>query len=154
MKKRYIVLLVAVIVAAPLGYLLRSDLPRPGAVEVGSVASPALAALIEGVPSGGRAALSTDTDFVAVATFTDGTGTLCREVELLGPNASVLVACQNDRGWDVRIAVAIPAVDGDYLPAQGLAAVEAYLAVIDAGAPFHPEEERAALPNLTSAVNR
>ncbi|MGD9738827.1 MAG: anti-sigma factor [Bauldia sp.] len=144
---------VAVIVAAPLGYLLHQGAPSPAA-EVGGTASPALAALIESVPSGGRAALSADTDLVAVATFTDGDGALCREVELLGPKASVVVACRDDAGWAVRIAVAVPAVSGDYLPAEGLEAVEAYLAVIEAGPPLSLDEERAALPTLAPGDGR
>ncbi|MCW5717214.1 MAG: anti-sigma factor [Bauldia sp.] len=142
---------IAVVIAAPAGYLLGSS-GTPGSIAVAGMAAPAaLVAALESVPSGGEAALTGDTTMVAIATFADGAGVLCREVELLGPAAaSVVVACRDGDGWGVRLAVAIPSADGFYLPAGGLDAAGTYLSAINAGPPLSPEAERAALPGISA----
>ncbi|MCW5695705.1 MAG: hypothetical protein KIS96_03100 [Bauldia sp.] len=136
------------IVAGPAGYLLsRGD--APAMMVAGSIAEPGLRSLIETVRSGGVAALTTDTDFVAVASFRDGAGALCREIELLGPQSSLLVACSDDDAWTIRMAVVIATTEsGDYVPAGELEVVGTYLDSIGAGPPLSDDAERAALPGI------
>lgn len=141
---------IAVVIAAPASYLLGSS-GSPGSPVVAGLAAPAaLDAALDTVPSGGDAAITGDTTMVAIATFADGAGVLCREVELLGPAELLVVACRDGDGWGVRLAVAIPSADGLYLPAGGLDAAGAYLAAINAGPPLSPDAERAALPGTAT----
>jgi hypothetical protein len=142
---------IAVAFAAPAGYLLGTagTSSTPGSIAVAGLNAPAaLAAALDTVAAGAEAAVTADTTMVAIATFADGTGTICREVELLGPSASVVVACRDGETWGVRLTVAIPSTDGFYLPAGGLDAAGAYLTAINAGPPLSPEAERAALPGI------
>lgn len=141
----------AVVIAAPVGYLVGTSGSSggPGPLAVAGTAAPAaLAAALDTVASGREATVTAGTEMIAIATFEDGTGTLCREVELHGPTASVVVACRDGDAWAVRLAVAIPSSDGFYLPAGGLDAAGAYLTAIAAGPPLSPEAERAALPGI------
>jgi len=141
---------IAVVFAAPAGYLLGTGTSgTPDSIAVAGLdAPPALATALDTVASGAEAAVTDDTTMVAIATFADGAGTICREVELLGPSASVVVACRDEGTWAVRLAVAIPSSDGYYLPAGGLDAAGAYLTAINAGPPLSPAAERAALPEI------
>lgn len=96
------------------------------------LSGPQLAAALDTVPAGTRAALGEGIAMVPVSTFTDGDGQLCREFETSGSSAYVAIACRLNGDWQTRFAVAAQG-DAAYRPASGLAALDAYLEAIGAG---------------------
>ncbi|WP_292626990.1 hypothetical protein [Mesorhizobium sp.] len=101
--------------------------------------------------SGEETVLAGSTDRIrAVATFRDGTGSLCREFEIDSANRSTVisVACHSDIGWAVNFAVVAPTRDGAYAPASSTEALDSYLAATRAHEPLSREDEAAALRSL------
>ncbi|WP_298914429.1 hypothetical protein [uncultured Roseobacter sp.] len=107
--------------------------------------------LLDTVPSGELEQLADSTQITPIATFYDGSQTLCREFELRstdGPTV-VSVACEQNGTWNLRLAVATAKMDENgYVPASSLQALDAYLDGLNAGPPLDPAAEAAALQNL------
>jgi anti-sigma factor RsiW len=123
---------------------------QPHGLEVAGQDSPLSEALGQ-VASGEETVLAGSTDRIrAVATFRDGTGSLCREFEIDSANRSTVisVACHSDNGWAVNFAVVAPARDGGYAPASSTEALDSYLAATGAHEPLSREDEAAALRSL------
>lgn len=123
---------------------------QPHGLEVAGQDSPLSEALGQ-VASGEETALAGSTDRIrAVATFRDGTGSLCREFEIDSANRSTVisVACYSDNAWAVNFAVVAPARDGGYAPASSTEALDSYLAATGAHEPLSREDEAAALRSL------
>jgi hypothetical protein len=135
----------ATLIAGPIGYLVGTAGPEPVRIAVSDPLPGPVADALDGLPSGDEVDLASIGRLRAIATFEDAGGTLCREFELDRTSATTAVACRADAGWRVTFAVEAPLADG-YAPASALAALDAYLAAIAAGAPMEPAEERAALP--------
>ncbi len=135
----------ATIVAGPLGYLLaaQNEAPTGGtAIGIDSV----LAQTMATAPSGQTTMLPDGREFVAVVSFRDQAGNLCREFETIDAQLTTGVACRADDAWTLRMAVTSERPgSADYFAASGLPAIDAYLGEIGAGAPLSPEEEAAAL---------
>jgi anti-sigma factor RsiW len=124
---------------------------QPHGLEVAGQDSPALSEALGQVASGEEAALAGSTDRIrVVATFRDGTGSLCREFEIDSANRSTVisVACHSDHGWAVNFAVVAPARDGGYAPASSTEALDSYLAATGALEPLSREDEATALRSL------
>lgn len=96
------------------------------------LSGPQLAAALDTVPAGTRAALGDDIAVVPVSTFTDGDGQLCREFETNGSSAYIAIACRLEGTWHTQFAVSAQGYAA-YRPASGLAALDAYLEAIGAG---------------------
>ncbi|RWP62734.1 MAG: anti-sigma factor [Mesorhizobium sp.] len=123
---------------------------QPHGLEVAGQESPLSEALGQ-VASGEETVLAGSTDRIrGVATFRDGTGSLCREFEIDSANRSTVisVACHSDNGWTVNFAVVAPARDGGYAPASSTEALDSYLAATGAHEPLSREDEAAALRSL------
>lgn len=123
-------------VAVALPLLQRSAEPSWGGIEQSQ-----LQAALDTLSSGANHALGDGRVLHAVASFTDSTGTLCREFEVPG---YVMVACRAGADWQVTMAVADGTAEG-YQTASGLAALDAYLGEIGASAPIMDAAERAIL---------
>lgn len=133
------------------GYLLpRADNEPANASLLASLEAPAISAALSTLPSGERSALEQG-EIEVVATFLNADDELCREFEYARADqtAAISVACLDDTRWQTRFAVVSGATDATgYVPASSLAALDAYLASVGAGAPMDSEEEMAALGPL------
>lgn len=135
---------VAALIALPTGFLLRGDNPAPTGFDLAS--QPALARALDTLLSGETGSLPNGSEVTAIASFTDGEGTLCREFEASGGQHYLAIACRVDGHWQTRLAMAAEAqTDGAYRPASGTELVDAFLDTIGASAPLLDAEERAAL---------
>ncbi len=140
--------LAAAIIAGAGGYLAgRTGEYVGGSLAMASIGDPALARLLDTVPSG-QSAKAGDAMVKLVSSFRDEAGTLCREFELASASTIISVACREQGRWDVRLAVAAPATGTDYVPAGAAEAVDTYLTSIHAGAPLSEADEAAALAGL------
>ncbi len=85
--------------------------------------------------------------FVAIASFQNAEGEICREFEFDAADLSTIVsvACHDGRAWTPRFAVLTSADSGGYAPASSLETLDAYLAAIGAGEPLTPDQEAQAL---------
>lgn len=103
---------------------------------------PALASL----PSGETGDLPGGESITLIASYDAPGGELCREYETrAGASLTVRIACRHDGDWQLRFAERITASEG-YVPASGeIAALDAFLADQDFGAPLSPDEERNSL---------
>jgi hypothetical protein len=112
---------------------------------------PAIHEALDRLPSGSREDLPSGSAVAAISSFEREAGQLCREFEYdgAGGNTVVAVACSAEAGWDMRFAIAAAsAEDTGYAPASSLEALDAYLGIIEAGAPLSAEAEAAALQAL------
>lgn len=149
---------VAAFAFGALGYLLgaqqRGD---DGTVLVAGVqvtATPAeraaLNAALNKLPSGQQRALGAagpGASVELVASFRDRSGHLCREFTLQrGTTENLLgLACRSESEWRVAFAAATPLGGNGFAPAGSAAALDAYLASIEAGTTLNAEDEAAAL---------
>ena len=120
-------------------------------LEIATVQDADIADALNTLPSGGEAILDGDARVALIATFLDGSQTLCREFELDRSDGVtvVSVACRDGGAWDVQMAVlAASSTDTGYAPASSLAALDAYLSATNAGPPLEPDAEAAALAAL------
>lgn len=135
--------------------IAQRSVPTDGAdLRVAGLDQPALRTALGELPSGTRAPLPNGGEVLVIASFNDGEGTFCREVEFDPPTGRTIVsvACHEGADWDVRFAVAAAAVDATgYAPASSLESLDAYLSASGAGAPMTTQEERAALDNLENS---
>lgn len=99
------------------------------------------AAALSAVPTGGEAALPDGTPARALASFETDLG-LCRLIETARERG---LACRDDQGWSV--ALAVPGEQDAYRPASelGTGLIDAALDQIGAGAALEPEAEAALL---------
>lgn len=141
----------ASVVFGGLGYVIgQSAAPTPATgtlLAAGSSAAPALAALLDRLPSGEEARLD-GAALGLVASFRDAQGRFCRDFSLTQADAARLegVACRTpDGAWRVDYAALAPADNAAYTPAGPGSALDAYLAAIGAGQPLDDQAERALL---------
>lgn len=148
-----------------LGYLLGSggglggrdggggDEPAALAV-VGKPAAPALAALLDRLPSGQQQANGPAQQAVVVAmvaSYRDAGGALCRDFSVepgQAPRVEAVACRAGEAGpWQVRFAALAEtdAQGGGFTPASPHSALDSYLASIGAGKPLDAAAERAAL---------
>jgi hypothetical protein len=139
---------VAALIAVPVGYLIGQGSAPVPLVAAGPPLGPLLAAELGRLPSGQDARLPGGDVVRAIATFADGEGQLCREFEVDGALATVAVACRTETEWRVAIAIDAPVAADGYAPASSIAALDAFLGAIAAGAPMNEAEELAALAQL------
>jgi hypothetical protein len=139
---------VAALIAVPVGYLIGQGSSPVSLVAAGAPLGPMLAAELARLPSGQDAPLAGGGIVRAIATFTDGTGQLCREFEVDGALATVAVACRSEAEWRVAIAIDAPVAADGYAPASSIAALDAFLGAIEASPPMGEAEERVALGQL------
>lgn len=126
----------------------RSDVGQ-SPLEVAALADPAVTAALADLLSGDERDLPGGAKLRAIASFRDGSGALCREVEHDRADGAtvVVVACRDAGDWSLRLAVAAGS-EGGYAPVSSLETLDAYLASTEAGAPLSQEEEAAALVAL------
>lgn len=134
---------VAAVLAGPAGYFLARTAEGP-LIAVGQQLASPLAAQLETLPSGDEARIGVAT-LRPIASFTDAARNLCREFEVDRDFTTVAVACRNEGGWRVAIAIDAPAADDGYAPASSLAALDAFLDSIGASSPLSPEAEQQVL---------
>lgn len=122
-----------------------------GGIEIAALTDARIIAALDTVPSGEDAVLDNGARIAPIATFFDGTQTLCREFEFDRADGMTIVsvACQRGGQWDVQMAVAAAAAtDTGYAPASSLDTLDAYLTANNAGPPLDPDAEAAALTAL------
>lgn len=125
---------------------LAGNPPGAHALHIAALDDPAFLDALGTLPSGERRALPGGSSVTAIASFRDGAGALCRELEHDRADGQTLVAvaCAEGGAWSVRLAVAAGA-EGGYAPASSLDTLDAWLVSTEAGAPLTEEEEAAAL---------
>jgi anti-sigma factor RsiW len=119
----------------------------PPVLAVGDRASPALAGLLDKLPSGGQA-VADRMPMAVIASFRDAGGALCRDFSLEPVQAPRVeaVACRNSTGqWDLRFASVAGNGAGGFAPAGAGSALDTYLASIGASQPLDAAAEAAAL---------
>ncbi|WP_265502477.1 anti-sigma factor family protein [Paracoccus beibuensis] len=119
------------------------------------VAAPELADALSQLPSGRTRSL-TGAEVAEVSSFRTDGGEFCREFELAQERGSTLtsVACQADRGWDRRFAVASGGEVEGCAPASALDTLETYLSGIGAGTALSPRGGSAAAGRMTGQAAR
>ncbi len=140
---------VALIVGASLGYAI-GTLPRDVGMMASIVVDEGWRQALDGLPSGESRDLP-DGRLTAVASFRDGSGRLCREVEHrpAAQERTIAVLCHGTGEWRLRLRVATGGSDGgDYEAASIHGAVDAFLNATRAGEPLRRDEEAAALKAL------
>lgn len=140
----------AVLLAVGIGggwFVGAGDDAASGGLQVAGLTEPEFSAAMGTLPSGQKLTLPDGTELAAVATFRDGDGTLCREVEQTGVTGGtvVAIACRAEATWEVRFAMATASGAEGYAPASSLDTLDAYLSATAAGAPLSAEDEAAAL---------
>lgn len=140
------------------GYLLATQGgPADGALDIAGLGNPALGATLLTAASGEALDLPESNErFRAIATFRDSAQVLCREFEVdtAGGDTVISVACLSGQEWTLRFAVASPAGDSGYAPASSTAALDAYLAAIEAAAPMGAAEETEALRQARERIGQ
>lgn len=139
----------AAVVAGLGGYAagLSGDRPEAGFAAVGAPLTGQIAEVLISAPSGADMTIGQNR-LRLIATLRGRGGELCREFEVDDTAAGgtmVGLACRNDGTWRLDIAVAAPQTADGFAPASSLSAIDAYLAVIEAGEPLSASEEKAAL---------
>lgn len=136
---------IAAVIAGTLGYFASPDKGVSSVAGIGSAAPPALAALLDSLPTGSASGFEGG-KITIIATVQLSDGTLCREYEQTAASGGlVIVACRQGKDWVGRMAVATAENQGNFAPASSLAAVDAYLSAAGAGAPLSEEAEVQAL---------
>lgn len=133
--------------------VLMPSAPVDRTLSAGAVAPDSeLRRVLDSQPSGQRVDFG-GADLTVLATL-PALGGFCREVELLNRDSGwvqVALACRNDRGWNVDVAMSetlIPVIEGqDFLPASGKESVllDYWLERRGAGMTLTPAEEAAAI---------
>jgi hypothetical protein len=140
----------AVLMAGGAGYLAGTR-SGPAAGHVGLVADLQSRTVTERLDriSSGHEEDTTSGRLRVVSTIRTANGSLCREFELRqAPRKADAVACRQDGGWGVTLAV-IGEDDTGYTPASGGDVVGNYLQSVGAGAPLTGPDEVKALAELT-----
>ncbi|ODN70280.1 anti-sigma factor family protein [Methylobrevis pamukkalensis] len=141
---------IAAVVAGGLGWYAGGSggigATAPGADMIALGAGPAITEVLGAAASGADTALPGGGRVRVVATFEDAEQRLCREFEYgRGDTGVIAVACRQQAAWQVVFAAAGPTTEGDFVPASGMEALDAYLSGIGAGTPLEPGAEKAAL---------
>lgn len=126
------------------GLLIQRNTQAP-APQTAFLSGVELAPLLESLPSGDSGATSSN-PVTIIASFRDGTGRLCREVQVQhSEEDSVLgVLCRDGQAWTPELAFRTASGPG-FMPASGLETLDSFLLSIDAGPVLTPQEEQAAL---------
>lgn len=139
----------ALVAGGLLGYMAAGQPEQAGGIEIAGLADDRIVEALNVSPSGETRQLGEDARFEAIATYRDGADTLCREFEVSARGTShVAVACQENDAWQLRFAASQVDVNGDFVPASSLEALDAFLMATRAGAPLSAEDESAALSTL------
>lgn len=127
------------------GWLVRLD-TATSSLHIVALNDPDVVDAFATLPSGEARMLDDGSSVTAIASFRDGSGALCREMEHDRTDSQTLVAvaCRSDGEWSVRLAVAAGA-EGGYAPASSLETLDAWLVATGAGQPLSTEDEAIAL---------
>jgi len=142
----------AAVVGGLAGYWAGRGNPQEGSISLAGTVDRALSDALETIPAGNEAILAKRGRFKVIASFRDGTDSLCREFELDAADSStaIAVACHAVEGWRVSFMVAAPAETDGYAPASSTEALDAYLTAIEAGEPLSADDEIRALAAFRS----
>jgi hypothetical protein len=142
---------IALAIGAGTGLMLRGPDAPGSPLQIAAVTDPAITDALATLPSGASLPLADGGRIEAIATFQAEDNALCREFEYdqSGGTTFVSIACHDGQAWQMRLAIAsAPADETGYAPASSLEALDAYLAVTNAGAPLALADEAAALSAL------
>lgn len=143
---------IALAIGIGVGLFMRPEMPPTSGLQIAVLNDAAIVEALVNVSSGDEIELEDGNIFKAIATFRDGSETLCREFEydqVAAGATTVSVACHDGRIWDVRLAIAAaPLNDTSFAPASSLETLDAYLTATGAGAPLAAEDEVVALEAL------
>lgn len=141
----------ATLAAGVIGYLVGAAVPgsapsAPAALLVASADEwAALTRTLNATASGEQRALPAGAHVEMVASFTTGSGALCREFKWTREAAYLAVACRDTQQWTIRVATLTAGSDG-YAPASSpTAAVDAFITAVGGGAPLSLADEARAL---------
>ncbi len=136
---------IALVVGGVLGHYFSGENigPASDGLTTATLGNPELVRAIQTVPSGSEMNMDNGARLRFIASFLSSDSRLCREFEIdpVGGDTSVVVACSEDSQWQVRFQVAAAPSDGGYAPASSLATLDAYLEAIGAGQPLSTQEE-------------
>jgi anti-sigma factor RsiW len=141
----------ATLAAGVIGYLMGTGAPdsAPSAPATLLVASAddwaALTRTLNATASGERLALPTGAQVEMVASFTTGSGGLCREFRWARETAYLAVACRDAQAWTIQVATLTAGGDGYAPAASPTAAIDAFITAVGGGAPLSPADEARAL---------
>lgn len=132
------------------GWMLGAGGGSAPAMQATLLDDPAVRDALGGLPAGESLELAGGGEVRAIASYRDGTGALCREVEHDRADRQTVVAvvCHDAGQWGLRLVVAAAAEQTGYAPASSLEVLDSYLALTGAGEPMSPEDEAAALAGL------
>lgn len=133
------------------GWLARTGSEAGHGMHFAGLEHPELAGHLASTPSGGDITLGDGARLRLVASFVDGAGRFCRELEHDGTDGQTLVAvtCREGADWALVFAVAAGATGG-YAPASSLDTLDTWLASIDAGPPLDMAAEADRLRTLAN----
>jgi anti-sigma factor RsiW len=141
----------ATLAAGVIGYLVGTAAPgpapsTPAALLVASVDEwAALTRTLNATASGERRALPAGAQVEMVASFTTGSGTLCREFKWTREAAYLAVACRDTQQWTIHVASLTAGGDGYAPAASPTAAVDAFITAVGGGEPLSRADEARAL---------
>jgi hypothetical protein len=132
------------------GWMLGAGGDRAPVAQATLLDDPAVREALTALPAGESLELADGGEVRAIASYRDGTGALCREVEHDRADRQTLVAvvCHEAGQWGLRLVVAAAAEQTGYAPASSLEVLDSYLSLTGAGEPLSPEDEAAALAGL------
>lgn len=140
---------IALVVGATLGWFAgQGGENTPAGLQVTALGDPEITRALTAIPSGESLETASGNRISAIASFMNSDGQLCREFEYdqAAVTTVVAVACHENKGWDLRFAVAAAASSASgYAPASSLETLDAYLIASQAGAPLSIEAEAEAL---------
>lgn len=103
-------------------------------------------AALDMLPSGEAQPFDDSGDLVMIASFLTADGGFCREYEVVQPETvRVVLACEEEGGWQQRFASTTDTGDESYRPASGADTIDDALEAIGATGVMTPEEEAARL---------
>jgi hypothetical protein len=129
------------------GYLAGNLRPEASAgLEIAGLVDPAMENALQTVPAGSKQKIGDDL-FIAIASFKNEGGQLCREFERDFKSGAFIVgvACLEDGRWSTQAVIAAARSDTGYAPASSMDAIEAYISAIGAGPVLGSDEEAAEL---------
>lgn len=102
---------------------------------------PALAALLDRVPSGASSPLGDEGEFRSIASYRLADGRICREFDVAGDAGMTGLACRGASGWRLEVAAATASPQAGYAPVAGpSAAIDGVMDQLGANALTSAEE--------------